>query len=136
MPLDGLGIDVKVWSVIGQGPPEAVEEGTQVATGLGLGGIGPELEGEVGAGLGCVAVEEEVGEEGLEAGRADAVDGRALVIEAKVAEEVDIKGWNHLQPPSAMKGNHGSRCCATIAASWDRLPGKARELQGAAMTPG
>jgi hypothetical protein len=50
------------------------------------------LEGKVGAGLGGVAVEEQVGEEGLEAGRADAGEGCALVLQAKVAQQADVEG--------------------------------------------
>ena len=61
VPLHGLGIDVEEGTVVGQGAAEAVEQGTQVAAGLGVGRVGPELEGEVGAGLGGITVEEEFG---------------------------------------------------------------------------
>jgi hypothetical protein len=92
VPLDGLGVDVEVRGVVRQGPAEAVEEGAQVAAGLGLGGVGPELEGEVGAGLGCVAVEEEVGQEGLKARGVDAGEGGTLVVQTELAEKADIEG--------------------------------------------
>jgi hypothetical protein len=70
-----------------------VEEGAQVAAGLGVGGVGPELEGEVGTGLGGVAVEEEVGEEGLEAGRADSGEGRPAIVKAELAKQPDVEDW-------------------------------------------
>ena len=72
---------------------EAVEEGAQVGAGLGFGRVGPELEGEVGAGLRGVAVEEQIGEEGLEAGGADAGEGGTLVVQTELAEEADIESW-------------------------------------------
>jgi hypothetical protein len=74
-------------------------EGAGVAACLGLGRVGPELEGEVGAGLGGVAVEEPVGEDGLEPRCVDAGDGCAGAVQAELAEEVDIEDWSHLWPP-------------------------------------
>jgi hypothetical protein len=68
-----------------------MEEGAEVGPSLGFGRVGPELEGEVGAGLGGVAVEEEIGEEGLEAGGVDVGDGGAIVVQAEFAEQADAE---------------------------------------------
>ena len=60
---------------IGQGAAQAVEQGAQVAAGLGLRRVGPELEGHVAAGLGRVAVQQQVGQQGLQAGDSMPVSG-------------------------------------------------------------
>jgi hypothetical protein len=80
MPLHVLDIDIEVGAIVRQGAPEAVEKGAQVAAGLGLCRIGPELEGEVGAGLRCVAVNEKVGQEGLEPRCSHASHCRAIMV--------------------------------------------------------
>jgi hypothetical protein len=92
MPPDGLGVDVEEGFVVGQGASQTMEQGAQVAAGLGVGRVGPELEGEVGAGLGGVTVEEEVSQEGLEARGVYAGEGGTPVVQTELAEKADIEG--------------------------------------------
>jgi hypothetical protein len=69
-------------------------------------------------------MEEQIGEEGLEAGGVDVRYRRTIVLQAKVTEQADVQGWFHVQPPSAMKGNQYK---ASVQPD---------QLQGSTMTPG
>jgi len=52
---------------VGQAPADVVERPAQICPGLGFGGIGPEKKGKPLPWLGVVAVEKEVGQQGLSA---------------------------------------------------------------------
>ena len=89
---------------VGQGPAEDVEQVAQVGPGLGLAGVGPEQEGQPLAGLGRLAVEQQVGQQRLGPGRAERRDRDPAVAQVELAEEPDA------QPSSAHGSILSNRC--------------------------
>lgn len=103
-PLDGIGGGIQVGVGAGEGVAEEVEQVAQVGARLGFGGIRPEEVGEAGAGLGGVAVEEEVSEEGLEARGINLRDGCVVVAYAEIAQQRDGQQWGHFLSPHLEQG--------------------------------
>ena len=81
MPVQGLAVSIQVAAGIGQRAPQVVDLLAQVGTRLGLGRVGPEQKGQVLSRLGCFPVEEEVGQQRLQARGVDAFDWRISVLD-------------------------------------------------------
>ncbi|GLV60867.1 hypothetical protein KDH_76860 [Dictyobacter sp. S3.2.2.5] len=76
---------------------------TQVIARLGLGGVGPEEEGQVLALLGNIVVQHEVGEQRLQTQGGEAGYLLIVVDQVKVAEQSKMKNWLHndmISPPT------------------------------------
>jgi hypothetical protein len=91
-PAKGPGGDLQEPVGVGQGPAQDVQQVAQVGPGLGLAGAGPEQEGQALAGLGRLAVEQQVGEERLGPGRAERRDRDVAVAQVELAQEPDAEG--------------------------------------------
>src|SRR6266516_6825557 len=74
---------------------QLVEQLAQVIASLGLSCIGPEEEGKVLALLRDIAMQHEVGEQGLQAHSVEAGHLPVSVDQAEIAEQSDMKGWLH-----------------------------------------
>ena len=98
-PLDGeMVLDQKVVGV-GQGIAQLKEQLAQIGMRLFFAGIGPELEGDVLAGLGCLAMQEQIGQQGLQAWRIDAADEFIAIRQPELAEEANMKVWHRMLTP-------------------------------------
>jgi hypothetical protein len=67
----------------------------QVVASLSLGCVGPEEKGKMLALLGDIAMQHEVGEQGLQAHAVEAGHLSVSVDQAEIAEQSDVKGWLH-----------------------------------------
>jgi hypothetical protein len=76
---------------VGQGVPQDVQQVAEVGAGLGLAGVGPEQEGQALAGLGRLAVEQQVGEQRLGSGRPQRRQRGLAVAQVDLAEEPDAE---------------------------------------------
>jgi hypothetical protein len=68
-----------------------VQQVAQVGAGLGLAGVGPEQERQALAGLGRLAVEQQVGEQRLGPGRSQRRQRGLAVTQVELAEEADAE---------------------------------------------
>jgi hypothetical protein len=78
-----------------KGPAQLVEQLAQVIASLGLGGIGPEKEGQVLALLRRIAMQHKVGQQGLQAHTVEIGHLFVIVDQAEPAEQAHLKGWFH-----------------------------------------
>jgi hypothetical protein len=76
---------------VGQGAAQDVQQVAQVGPGLGLAGVGPEQERQALAGLGRLAVEQQVGEQRLGPGRPQRRQRGLAVAQVELAEEPDAE---------------------------------------------
>jgi hypothetical protein len=90
-PAEGLLVRVEIEVEVGQGGAEVVEELAEIGAGLGFVGVGPEEEGELLAADGGAGVEDEVGDERLQAGGADAGDDLASAKDPESTQELDVQ---------------------------------------------
>ena len=74
---------------------QLVEQLAQVIASLSLGCVGPEEEGKMLAMLRNIAMQYEIGEQGLQAHGVEACHLPVSVDQAEVAEQSDVKGWLH-----------------------------------------
>jgi hypothetical protein len=74
---------------------QLVEQLTQVIASLGLGGVRPEEEGQVLALLRDIAMQHEIGKQGLQAHTVEACHPSINVNHAEIAEQADVKGGLH-----------------------------------------
>src|SRR6266550_9134078 len=72
-----------------------MEQLAQVIASLGLGCVGPEEEGKMLALLRSIAMQDEVGEQGLQAQGVEAGHLPVSVDQAETAEQAEVKGWHH-----------------------------------------
>jgi len=74
---------------------QLVEQLAQVITSLGLGCVRPEEEGQVLTLLGNIAMQHEIGEQGLQARGIEAGHLLVIVEQAEIAKQAEVKGWLH-----------------------------------------
>src|SRR5215831_3714459 len=74
---------------------QLMEQLAQVIARLSLRCIWPEKEGQVLALLGNIAMQHEVGEQGLQAHVVEACHLPITIDQAEIAEQSDVKGWPH-----------------------------------------
>ena len=70
---------------------QLVEQLAQVIASLGLGCIGPEEESKMLALLGNIAMQHEIGEQGVQARSVEACHLLVIVEQAEIAEQADVK---------------------------------------------
>ena len=78
-----------IWKCLAQ----LVEQLAQIIASLGLGGVGPEEEGEMLALLGNIAMQNEIGEQGAQARGIEVGHLLVVVEQAEIAKQADMKGW-------------------------------------------
>jgi hypothetical protein len=101
-----------------KGLAQLVEQLAQVIASLGLGGVGPEEEGKMLALLRHIAMQHEIGEQGLQAHAVEAGHLLVAIGQAKIAEQTDVKSGLHLflladEQPEAV---HSGTKCSNIGA--------------------
>jgi len=79
----------------GKGLAQLVEQLAQVIASLALTCVRPEEEGKMLALLGGIAMQHEIGEQGLQAHAVKASHLSISVDQAEIAEQSDVKGWPH-----------------------------------------
>jgi hypothetical protein len=79
----------------GKGLAQLVEQLAQVIASLGLGGLRLEKKGQVLALLGGIVMQDEIGEQGLQAHAVEACHLSISVDQAEIAEQSDVKGRLH-----------------------------------------
>jgi hypothetical protein len=72
-----------------------VEELAQVIASLSLGSVRPEEEGKMLALLRDIAMQREIGKQGLQTRRVQARHLLSIVYQAEIAEQTELKGWLH-----------------------------------------
>ena len=73
---------------------QLVEQLAQVIARLGLGGVGPEEEGQMLALLGNIAMQHEIGEQGAQARGIEVGHLLVVVEQAEIAKQSEVKGWH------------------------------------------
>ena len=100
---------------IGQRVEQLVEQVPQVGAGLGFGGVGPEEERQVPARLGRVAMEDQVGQQGLQARGIHGADIEATISQTELTQHLDTQlRWHALlqqdDGPSRDNAEHKALC--------------------------
>jgi hypothetical protein len=90
-PLERARRDVEEAIGVGQRAPQVVQDLAQVRPRLGLGGVGPEQEGEALARLRRVAVDEQVGEQRFRPRRLERGERDVAAAEAHLPEQTDVQ---------------------------------------------
>src|SRR5437588_13031135 len=72
-----------------------MEQLAQVIASLGLGCVGPEEEGKMLALFRSIAMQDEGGDQGLQAQGVEAGHLPVSVDQAEIAEQAEVKGWHH-----------------------------------------
>src|SRR6266566_8022005 len=93
---------------------QLVEQLAQVIARLGLGGVGPEEEGQMLALLGNIAMQHEIGEQGAQARGIEAGHLLVVVEQVKIAEQAEVKGWHrHDRLPFSSSGSSDGRVASS-----------------------
>jgi hypothetical protein len=101
-PFEGLGVCGEKEVGVGQSVAKAMDEVAEVGVGLFFGRILPEEEGKMFAGLWDAAVEEEKGEQGLEARGIKAVERLPKPTNLKIPQELELQS-RHARSPCPAK---------------------------------
>ena len=108
-PLQGLGSGLQETVGIRQGAAQPEQQSAQVAERLGFRRVGPELEGGVGAGLGRIPVQQEVGQQRLQARGVDLRHRCFCVTERTIPQQVNVQYAGQLQPPCSLQAGEERR---------------------------
>jgi hypothetical protein len=77
---------------LGQSIAQLKEEFAQIGVRLFFAGIGPELKGDMLPRLGRLAMQQQIGQQRLQARRVDARDRFCIIAQAKVTQQVNMEG--------------------------------------------
>jgi hypothetical protein len=89
---------------------QLVEQLAQVIASLGLGGVGPEEEGQMLTLLRNIAMQHEIGEQGLQARGIEAGYLLVIIEQTEIAKQAEVKGWHgHDGLPFSSSGSSDGR---------------------------
>jgi hypothetical protein len=84
---------------LGESLAQLVDQIAQIGPGLGFSGIGPKQKGQVSTRVGDVAMQGQVSQQGLQAGRIESGDRPLVIEQAETAQEVNLEHEEHLSLP-------------------------------------
>ncbi len=118
-PLDGPALEHDEAVGIGQRPAQQVQLPAEVGQRLGVARLGPQRERELIARDGSIAVHQQIGDERLEPGRADALDPSSADAQLEMAEQLDRESLAHVPVVPLVRRPSAPRSAAGSSSVWN-----------------